>query len=69
MNTVFQHRGYSIDCAPLELADGAFGARAVLTKIGYNPEKTFDALPVFATAREAVAHAKNFAEGWLEGKA
>lgn len=69
MNTVFQHRGYSIDCAPRELADGTFGAQVVLTKIGYHPEKTFDALPVFATASKAIAQAKKFAESWLEGKA
>lgn len=69
MNTVFQHRGYSIDAAPRELGDGTFGAQAVLTKIGYHPEKTFDALPAFTTAGEAIAHAKQFAEGWLEGKA
>ena len=69
MNTVFQHRGYSMDCAPRALADGAFGAKVVLTKIGYHPEKTFDALPTFATAGEAVTHARAFAESWLDGKA
>jgi hypothetical protein len=69
MNMVFQHRGYSMDCAPRELGDGTFGAQAVLTKIGYHPEKTFDALPTFPTASEAVAHAKTFAESWLDGKA
>ncbi|OXC76703.1 hypothetical protein BSU04_20655 [Caballeronia sordidicola] len=30
---------------------------------------TFDALPTFATAKEAIAHAKQFAEAWLEQKA
>ena len=69
MNTVFQHRGYSIDCAPCAFADGSFGARVVLTKIGYHPEKKFDALPTFATAGEAVTHAQAFAESWLDGKA
>jgi hypothetical protein len=69
MKTVFQHRGYSIDCAARELDDGTFGAQVVLTKIGYNPEKKFDALPVFATANEAIAHAQKFAESWLDGKA
>lgn len=69
MQTVFQHRGYSIDCAPRELDDGTFGAQVVLTKIGYNPEKKFDALPVFTTDSDAIAHAKKFAESWLEGKA
>jgi hypothetical protein len=69
MLTVFQHRGYSIDCAPRALADGTFGAQVVLTKIGYHPEKKFDALPTFPTAHEAVAHAKTFAESWLNGKA
>lgn len=69
MITVFQHRGYSIDCAPRALADGTFGAQAVLTKIGHHPEKKFDALPTFQSEGEAVAHARTFAEGWLDGKA
>ena len=65
----FRHRGYLIDCAPRELADGTSGAQAVLTKIGYYPEKTFDALPVFPNSSVAGAHAKKFAGCWLEGKA
>ncbi|MBK5061737.1 hypothetical protein [Paraburkholderia domus] len=64
-----QHRGYSVDCVPRELGDGAFGAQVVLTEICYHPEKTFDPLPVFPTTSEAIAHAKKFAENWLEGSA
>jgi hypothetical protein len=41
----------------------------MLTRFGYHSEKTFDALPIFATAKEAIAHAKQFAEEWLQRKA
>ena len=58
-----------MDCAPRALADGTFGAQVVLTKIGYHPEKKFDALPTFPTAGKAVTHARTFAEIWLDGKA
>jgi hypothetical protein len=69
MTAAFQYRGYNIDCTPCVLGGGTFGARAMLTKFGYHSEKTFDALPTFATTKEAITHAKQFAEAWLEQKA
>jgi hypothetical protein len=69
MTTTFQYRGYNLDCTPRPLEEGAFGAQVMLTRFGYHSEKTFDALPIFATAKEAVAHAKQFAEEWLQRKA
>jgi hypothetical protein len=69
VNTVFQYRGYDIDCTPRDLPDGTFGAQAVLTKIGFHPEKAFRGLPEFPSTRQAVAHAKRFAEEWLDMKA
>jgi hypothetical protein len=69
MRPVFQYRGYSIDCAARNLPNGTFGAQAVLTKIGFNPEIAFRALDVFPTEKEAIAYAKQFAEDWLARKA
>jgi len=69
MTTTFQYRGYNLDCTPRAVREGMFGAQVMLTKFGYHSEKTFDALPTFATAKEATAHAKQFAEEWLQRKA
>jgi hypothetical protein len=67
--TVFRCRGYSIDATPTALADGKFRAAAQLTKIGFNPEISFSALPVFSSEAEAIAYAKQFSEEWLSRKA
>lgn len=67
--TVFKSQGYSINAAPKPMPDGKFRAYAELTKIGFHPEMSFRALPVFATEAEAIQYAKQFAEEWLARKA
>jgi len=67
--TIFRSQGYSIDAAPKPTPDGKFQAHAQLTKIGFHPEMSFRALPVFATEAEAIKYAKQFAEEWLKRKA
>lgn len=67
--TIFKSRGYSIDATPRFAQDGEYRAYAVLTKIGFHPEMSFRALPIFATQAEAIKYAKQFAEEWLKRKA
>lgn len=69
MQTVFRYRNYSVDCTPRNEENARFGAQVVVTRVGCHPEKAFRQLPVFDTGAEAVAHAKQFVETWLDRNA
>lgn len=69
MQTVFRYRNYDVNCTPRQEESGKFGAQVVVTRVGCHPEKAFMQLPVFDTDAEAVAHAKQFVETWLDRNA
>jgi hypothetical protein len=69
MSSLFKIRGYLAECAPNPQPDGRFAAQVMLTKIGFHPEKAFRDLDPFNTEQAAIAHARRFAEEWLERKA
>lgn len=65
MKTVFRMLDYDMDCTPRATDGGRFAAQLVVTKVGFNPEKSFRELGEFDAEEAAVARAKDFAAGWL----
>ena len=66
---VFEYRGFSLNCTPMELGDGGFGVRIAIKcpngKTYY--EKSFPKLAYFYSPRDAVADAKSIGQGWVDG--
>jgi hypothetical protein len=64
------HNGteYLLHCDPMPMADGRFGAQAIVSNGHNGPaliERRFPALEYFTTEDEAVAYAREWALNWI----
>lgn len=66
MKTVFDHRGYSLDCTPRATESNTFTAALTVTKHGCHPEKTFPSIAEFPDQAQAIEHAKKFGQMWID---
>jgi hypothetical protein len=64
----FSYKGFTLHCDPIQRADGRFGAELVVGQgMGETVfEQRFPSLDHFATAPEAVQHARKVGERWID---
>lgn len=64
----FKYHGYLLFCEPMNMSNGLFAAQVTIQDHAGKSVlvRTFPALPYFRTKEEAVAHAKQYGERWVD---